>query len=133
MARLSGNARFLVFFVNSIVEGRSITVTAPNQYASIMDVSDAVAGIISVVNLPIIERSIVYNLGPGVQHSILDYAKTANEMGKSFGYESVSIEVEDGGKDFAICMDCKKLMSQTGWRPIITKTEMLNKLYNSIK
>ena len=130
MASLSANARFLDFFVDSVIAGKDITVTAPNQYASIMDVSDAVKGILSVVSLPPKERSDIYNLGPGVQYSILEFAEEANVLGKTYGFEAINVIVEDNGNNFATCMDCKKLMSQTDWSPKVTKTEMLKKMYN---
>lgn len=129
MASLSANARFLDFFVDSVIAGKDIKVTAPNQYASIMDVSDAVEGILSVTNLPVQERSDVYNLGPGIQYSILEYAESANVIGKTYDLDSIKVIVEDNGKVFATCMDCQKLISQTGWSPKVTKTEMLQKMY----
>lgn len=129
MASLSANARFLDFFVNSVVEHKDITVTAPHQYASIMDVSDAVAGILSVEKLICSQREQVYNLGPGVQYSILEYAETANSIGLSFGYPAVNVTVEDKGVHFAICMDCTRLIAHTGWKPVIMKDEMITKLF----
>lgn len=133
MASLSTNARFLDFFVDSVIAHKDITITAPNQYASIMDVADAVAGIVSVVDLPLNQRSTVYNLGPGVQHSILEYAQAANEVGETFGFASTNIIIDDSGKDFAICMDCSKLKSQTGWKPKVTKNMMLQRMFKNKK
>ena len=133
MASLSSNARFLDFFVDSVIAHKEITVTAPNQYASIMDVADAVAGIASVVDLPLNQRSNVYNLGPGVQHSILEYAKSANKVGETFGYVPTNIIVNDSGKELAICMDCSKINTQTGWKPMVTKTIMLQRMFNNKK
>lgn len=131
MASLSSNARFLDFFVESVMKGRDIIVTSPNQYASIMDVKDAVNGIRSVTDLPIEKRACVYNLGPGVQHSILEYAEAANKMGQLFGFTPVSVRVDDSGKAFAICMDCSTLMAQTHWKPEITMQVMLWNMFNS--
>lgn len=129
MASLSANARFLDFFVNSIIEGKNIIVTAPHQYASIMDVSDAVDGILSIENLSLTERKKVYNLGPGVQYSILEYAQTANSIGQMMGYKDVVISIEDSGKNFAICMDCNRINSQTGWTAHILKDEMIINIF----
>ena len=133
MASLSTNARFLDFFVDSVISHKDITVTAPNQYASIMDVADAVEGIDSIVGLPLEQREKVYNLGPGVQHSILNYAESANEVGQQYGYVPVAVTVDDKGVDFAICMDCHQLESQTGWNPKVTKTIMLQRMFNNKK
>lgn len=129
MASLSANARFLMFFVNSVKSGNDITITAPNQYASIMDVSDAVNGIYAVSRIPLLERKKIYNLGPGLQYSILEYANTIAEKGFLLGYPKNNIIVADSGKRFAICMDCTCLEHQTGWTPQITKEIMINKLF----
>ncbi len=131
MASLSANARFLDFFVNSVIAGNDIKVTAPNQYASIMDVTDAVDGILKIEHLPILERDMVYNLGPGEQYSILDYAMTVNEIGFQFGYNPVQVVVEDNGKEFAICMNCNRLISATSWFPRIDKELMIKNLFQS--
>ena len=129
MASLGSNAGFLNFFVESIMDGKDICVTAPHQYASIMDVSDAVSGILSVENLPLTKRDSVYNLGPGNQYSILDYAETANRIGKNNEFLPVKINVNDKGGDFAICMDCEKIKKQTCWKPLLTKEMMIQKMY----
>lgn len=131
MASLSANARFLDFFVDSVIAQREIKITAPRQFASIMDVSDAVKGLASVVDLDYRHREKIYNLGPGVQYSILAYAKSANEVGKEFGYAPINIIVEDSGNEFAICMDCSLLETQTGWRPLFSKSMMLEKMFKS--
>ena len=131
MASLSANARFLDFFVNSVISGKDITVTAPQQYASIMDVSDAVKGILSVAEIPSEQRKATYNLGPGLQYSILEYAESTNNIGQQFGYSPIRVSVEDNGKKFAICMDCSLLEGETGWRPTVLKDEMINKLFKN--
>lgn len=130
MASLSANARFLDFFVDSVIAGKDIIVTAPNQYASIMDVTDAVAGILAIETIEIDKRENVYNLGPGVQYSILDYAESANELGGQYGYLPMAVKVDDRGGDFAICMDCAKLLGQTNWQPKATKATMLQNMFN---
>lgn len=129
MASLSTNARFLDFFVDSVITGKDITVTAPNQYASIMDVTDAVAGIVAVESIEMDKRATVYNLGPGVQYSILDYAEAANETGRQFGVNPVRVAVEDNGKSFAICMNCERLQSQISWVSKIDKDLMIENLF----
>lgn len=129
MASLSTNARFLDFFVDSVISGTSITVTAPNQFASIMDVSDAVSGIVSIESLTKDLRDKVYNLGPDEQYSILDYAYSANAVGQQFGLSPIAVLVEDRGGDFAICMNCQRLTNQTGWSRKVTKEIMLLNMY----
>lgn len=131
MASLSTNARFLDFFVDCVKKGKDIVVTAPHQYASIMDVSDAVRGILSVVKLPLEERDVVYNLGSGEQYSILEYANFVNEIGMALGYAPIQVKVDDNGKQFAICMDSTKLQSKTSWYPIVDKKKMISQMFKS--
>jgi nucleoside-diphosphate-sugar epimerase len=125
MASLNENAKFLNFFVESVIAHKKISITAPRQYASIMDVSDAVDGIIEILQLPIKQRNEVYNLGPGEQYSILDYAQSVNEIWKSMGHTPTDITIDDSGIEFATCMDCSSLEQQTGWKPKVTKNMML--------
>ena len=133
MASLSANARFLDFFVKSVIDHRDITITAPHQYASIMDVSDAVNGILAIENLSLSERNHTYNLGPGTQYSILDYAEHANNLGIKFGFSPVNIIIDDNGKESAICMDCSRLMKQTAWSPNVLIEEMIFNLFKKYK
>lgn len=130
MASLSSNARFLDFFVDCVKRGADIKVTAPHQYASIMDVSDAVQGILSIIKLPIEVRNEVFNLGPCIQYSILEYANTVNEIGRKNGYGPVRVIVDDNGNHFAICMDCSKLESITDWHSVVDKDKMISQLFN---
>ncbi len=129
MASLSTNARFLDFFVDSVANGRDICVTAPRQYASIMDVHDAVQGILSIVRLSPQQRDEIINLGPGLQYSILEYAEMANKIGEKLGFQPVTIHVEDSQKEFAICMDSDLLRKMTGWQPEVTPEMMLSKMF----
>ena len=132
MASLSANARFLDFFVKSVIEHKNIIVSAPHQYASIMDIADAVDGIFLIEKLDIYHRKSVYNLGPGIQHTILEYAESAKKIGVTFGYPAIQITIDDKGSNFAICMDCSRLMNETGWRPSVLKDEMITNLFNKL-
>lgn len=129
MASLSSNARFLDFFVDCVIQQKDITVTAPHQYASIMDVSDAVNGIALVEQLTLSARESIYNLGPEKQYSILEYANSANQIGQEFGLKPIPVAVNDNGKEFAICMDCSTLKKQTNWESKISKDDMLRILF----
>ncbi|MBP5288832.1 MAG: NAD(P)-dependent oxidoreductase [Clostridia bacterium] len=131
MASLAANARFLVFFVDSVMQGRAITVTAPNQYASLLDVEDAVTGIFGICALSENERKSIYNLGTGKQYSILRLAELVNETGTERGYPPVEIRVEDKGNTAAAGMDPARLMQDTGWRPEIEMKETIRRMFEN--
>lgn len=130
MASLSANARFLACFIDSVIENKEITVVAPQQYASIMDVSDAVEGILSIEKLSLAQRKDVYNLGTGVEYSILDYAQSVDTIGRSYGLPGASIKVKDSGTRFSICMDCSRIKAQTNWGPKVMRDRMLLNLFD---
>ena len=119
MASLAGNARFLVFFVDSMIARKPITVTAPSQTVSIMDVRDAVNGILKICDLQFEQRQPVYNLGSGKQYSILEIAQLVRDLGVRNGYPELVITVEDNGKCSAAGVKCDRLMQDTRWKTVI--------------
>ena len=119
--------RFLYFFVNKAKAGEHFTVTAPNQYAALLDVTDAARGLAAIAKLEHERRSDVYNLGIGTQYSLLEYAESVKAIGQQMGY-NVDFDVVDNGTTVCAGMDCSKLMHDTGWKPEILKNEMITNL-----
>lgn len=121
--------RFLYFFVNKAKAGDHFTVTAPNQYAALLDVTDAAKGFVAIAGLSPENRSSVYNLGIGTQYSLLEYAESVKTIGQEMGYK-VDFDVADNGTNVCAGMDCSKLIEDTGWEPAILKDEMIANLLN---
>ena len=119
--------RFLYFFVNKAKAGEHFTVTAPNQYAALLDVTDAAKGLAAIAGLASEKRSKVYNLGIGTQYSLFEYAEGVKTIGQQMGYK-VEFDVADNGTTVCAGMDCSKLMGDTGWKPAILKDEMISNL-----
>lgn len=132
LASLMMPQRFLYFFVKKAIAGESFTVTAPHQYAALLDVIDAATGLAAIANLSPEKRAEVYNLGIGKQYSLLEYAESVKTIGKSLGYK-VSFGVADNGTVVCAGMDCSRLMEDTGWKPLIMKDEMIVNLFENIK
>lgn len=132
LASLMMPQRFLYYFVKKVKEGEHFTVTAPKQYAALLDVTDAARGLAAIASLAPEDRSDVYNLGIGTQFSLLDYAESVQRIGQIMGYDVV-FDVEDNGTTICAGMDCTKLMRDTGWKPFVMKDEMINDLYKSIE
>ena len=131
LASLIMPQRFLSFFVRKVKNGEIFTVTAPNQYAALLDVVDAASGLLAVVNLPHQSRAAVYNLGTNTHYSLLEYAESVKAIGQSLGY-SADFEVADNGTNVCAGMDCTRLMNATGWKPMVSKDEMIKKLFKEI-
>ncbi len=124
--------RFLYFFVNKAISSEHFTVTAPNQYAALLDVTDAATGLAAIVGQDLSERAYLYNLGIGTQYSLLEYAESVKSIGTSLGLE-VSYDVADNGSTVCSGMDCSLLMQTTGWRPTVLKDEMIMRLFKTIQ
>lgn len=131
LASLMMPQRFLYFFVKKAKTGETFTVTAPNQFASLLDVRDAAAGLVSLTKLTPEQRAKTYNLGIGSQYSLMEYAESVKNVGNSFGYR-VSYDVRDNGTNSCAGMDCSKLKHDTGWFPSIHKDDMIEELFKTI-
>lgn len=122
--------RFLDFFVQKAKSGERFTVTKPNQYSSLLDVTDAAKGIAAVADLSPSQRANVYNLGIGVQYSLLEYAQSVKSIGESLGY-TVCFDIIDNNDSVCSGMDINRIMTDTTWKPEIMKDEMIIKLYKN--
>lgn len=122
--------RFLYYFVKKAKAEESFTVTAPNQYAALLDVKDAASGLSAIVNISPVKRAEIYNLGIGKQYSLLDYAESVKTIGESLGIK-VSFDIEDNGTIVCAGMDISLLMEEAGWKPSIFKDEMIINLFKN--
>ena len=132
LASLYMPQRFLHFFIQRVLNGEPFTITAPNQYTALLDVTDAASGLASITKLLPEKRALVYNLGIGKQYSLLDYAESVKTIGESFGY-TVNFDVADSGTTTCAGMDCTRLMNDTGWRPMVLKDDMIRILFEQKK
>lgn len=123
--------RFLYYFVKKAKAEENFTVTTPNQYASLLDVTDAAAGLVAIADKNPKERANVYNLGIGTQYSLLEYAESVKSIGSSLGYK-VQFDVADNSTTVCAGMDCSKLMNDTWWYPTVLKNEMIMNLFNIV-
>lgn len=130
LASLMMPQRFLYFFVQKVLNNEPFKVTAPNQYAALLDVSDAASGLVALTCLEPGNRSKVYNLGIGKQYSLLEYAESIQRIGGQFGYD-VKYNVVDNGTHICSGMDCSKLMKETGWKPYYLKDEMIVNMFQT--
>lgn len=131
LASLMMPQRFLYFFVKKAKAGESFTVSAPNQYASLLDVRDASSGLIAIAKLSPEKRAETYNLGIGCQYSLLEYAETVKSIGDALGYH-VQFDVFDNDSTSSAGMNCTRIMEDAKWKPMSFKDEMITQLFNEI-
>ena len=123
--------RFLYFFVKKAKLGEHFTVTAPNQYAALLDVTDAAGGLAAIVNVAPVFRADIYNLGIGTQYSLLEYAEKVKSIGESLGY-MVGFDVVDNGSVVCAGMDCTRMMHDCSWQPAISTERMIRNIFEHI-
>lgn len=128
LASLMMPQRFLYFFVEKAKAGVPFNVTAPNQYAALLDVRDAASGLVAVTNMPPDKRAAVYNLGIGTQYSLLEYARCVKEIGETLGHK-VEYLVSDNKAESNSGMDCARIREDTGWKPSFLLNEMISNLF----
>ena len=131
LASLIMPQRFLYYFVKNAIKGEQFTVTAPNQYAALLDVRDAADAIAALALLSPEKRKGIYNLGIGTQYSLLEYATSVKEIGTRMGY-NISFDIKDNGSDVCAGMDCSQIMNDTEWKPKFLKDEMIRDLFDFI-
>lgn len=132
LASLMMPQRFLYFFVKKAKAGERFVVTAPNQYAALLDVKDAASGLVAIASLSPEKRADIYNLGIGKQYSLLEYAETVKGIGESLGYKVV-FDIADNGAFVCAGMDCSRLMKDTSWYPTVLKDEMIMNLFKILR
>lgn len=128
LASLMMPQRFLYFFVEKAKAGVPFNVTAPNQYAALLDVRDAASGLVAVANMPPDKRAAVYNLGIGNQYSLLEYAQCVKEIGEMLGHK-VEYIVSDNKAESNSGMDCARIREDSGWKPLFLLNEMISNLF----
>lgn len=128
MASINMKQRFLNFFVQKVKNNEDIIISTPQKPAALIDVHDAASGLAAITNLSPENRANTYNLGIGIQMTILDYAKEVIRIGKEKGYQSQLI-IEDNGSFGGAGMDCSKIMNDCNWSVQISTNQMIEELF----
>lgn len=128
LASLNMKQRFLYHFVKSAKEEGVIHLDSPRVYASILDVEDAAAALVALASVPASQWKDAYNLSIGTQYSLEEYALAVKAVGEKLGYK-IEIVVNDNGNESAAGTDISQLTAVTGWKPMITKEQMIEQLY----
>lgn len=127
------NQRIVNRFVMQALETGSLTVKENKKIFSFMDISDAAAGIISMLDSDFSKWKPVYNLGTDNAYSLTDIARTVNEVISE--RENISINIstehnEDTGSS-SLCNDL--FLSDFGYKAETELKQSVVKIYNAIK
>lgn len=119
------NARFVNVFVQNAIDGKPIHIVGGTQKVSLMDIRDAVDGILALIDTPISKWDKVYNLGTGKQNSIIEIAEIVKEVATKYVTNEVEINVEKKDIFLNPCMNVSKFNKLTSWNAQYDIKEMI--------
>lgn len=102
MASLIGpgfDQRIVNRFVKQALEGQPLNVVKSQKRFGFLDVMDAVFGLISLIETPVVKWNPVYNLGNGISYSILEIADSVKHVFEENGLQFRGVN-EETGDDF---------------------------------
>lgn len=126
------NARFIKAFVDNALKGMSITLTAPNQVVSFIDVRD-VAEALCILILDSSAVPGIYNLGSGQWYTIKQIADVVRIVGeKYYGIKTLTVDVKDNGQTNQLGMNVDKIKSTFSFMPKYGMTEMIRSIFEML-
>lgn len=133
LASLSGRGmdeRLTARFVKSALTGEAIKLIGGGQTMAFMDVRDAAAGIIALIDTDTPLWKDVYNFGNQWCHSIREIAETVAYLSKQYTENSVEIEIEEKDIQLDTGMDSSLFYRDTNWIPKHDLKSMIRWLFN---
>jgi len=131
LASVCENARFVNTFVENMINGMPIIVAGGTQLCSLIDIRDAVSGILNAVET--CERhkfKETYNLGTGVQTSIVEIADLVNKIGHEvYHLPLTSIQIEPKDVFLNVGMDNRLFQTEFKWKPVFEIEDMIRAVF----
>jgi nucleoside-diphosphate-sugar epimerase len=132
MASLIGpgfNQRIPNRFVQQALSNKRLNVVLNNKIYGYLDVSDAVSGIMTLVNTPSEFWNPTYNLGPKDGYSLGDIAELVCEVAGEFSGDPVTCVFEYSDEYSNSLLDSRKFYDEFNWRPSVTMRESIRKIF----
>lgn len=128
------NARFIRVFVQNVIEGKPIVLSAPDQHCSFIDVRDVSEGLLSFINLAeTVCLEPVYNLGANLINSISDIAKIVKKIGEEkYNFKTIEIIELESNNHVRIGMDASLFMRTFDWSPKCDWDNMISNIYRTL-
>lgn len=123
--------RPLNVFVENVISGKPIRVVGGMQVMSFIDPRDVASAIRSLLMVKPSQWKDKYNIGTGwmCTDNLLNMARLVVERGQQFGLTPVEIILEEKDVNQRAGLDISRITLDTGWKPIISLTEMIDSLY----
>lgn len=129
------NDRVVNKFINKAIKDGVINIKGGNQNFPYLHVSDAIDGIISMLNIPSKDWRFLYNLGFLRSYNIIEIAEIVKNTSEKLKFREIKINLERTDEKFYAELDSELFYKDTGWKPqrnmeFIVKQIFENRLIN---
>lgn len=116
-------------FIDVAISTNTISIKGGKQQFAYLDVRDAAAGIIALLDIKPEEWKTIYNLGNINSFSIIDIAETVKEIAKEFIEEEVIINIEKTDATLYADIDSTSFYEATNWKPKYDLKAMVRSIF----
>lgn len=109
--------RIISRFIKQAIEGQAIKLFGGDQITAYMDVRDAAAGLIALIDTDIRKWKTTYNLGNKWRYTLNEIAECVKEAGKKYLNNEVVIITEKADNFIDSGMDSSLFYEDTRWEP----------------
>lgn len=106
-------------FMQAALSEGVITIEGGTQVFDLLDVRDAAAAILRLVNIDPCACAKVYNVGSGTTIGITALAEHANRIAQEFGKTGAKIQIKETNVRQKFGMDITRFRQDSGWTPSI--------------
>lgn len=103
-------------FIDNAIKGNNIKIIGGKQQFSFLDIRDAAAGIVSLLEIPSKKWAHIYNLGFTKSYNILEIADTVKIVAKDFNIDTDVVHEHSDATLYAE-IDSSKFYAYTNWKP----------------
>ncbi|NLN96062.1 MAG: NAD(P)-dependent oxidoreductase [Bacteroidales bacterium] len=125
---VGADTRMVSKFVDSALKGDPIKISNNNLLFSQLDIHDAAAGIIALLNIPFKNWKQIYNLGYLKSYTIKEIAETVKQVAKDYHID-VEIKKEPSDAILYAELDSTKLYQDTKWQPQYNMEQIVRSIF----
>lgn len=127
-------ARFIRIFVQNAINGVPITLTAPDQQASFIEVQDVANALVQLIRrAENITLAPVYNLGANIVHTVAEMAEKVRAIAiQQYGIKNVNIVERPSDNHIRIGMDSSFFMRTFHWTPQYSMDDMIVEMFEML-
>lgn len=120
-------------FVQSALNGETITVNGGQQKVSYLHVKDAASALVKMLETDPKQWKPTYNLGNDQYFTVLELAETVKQLAKNYTDQEVSITINKGDSTFNNLVNSNLFYRDFNWKSRISMPRMVEELFDRYK